>query len=133
MIYIDSNIFIYSVVSKSDELISSTKNMLRKIAEGQIEAATAVLTWDEFCWIVRKNLGSEFAKLEGTKFLMIPNLKLLSVDATVILEAQRLVDKYNLKPRDAIHAGCAIKHGIKEFLSDDPDFDDVKEIKRIKL
>ena len=38
-----------------------------------------------------------------------------------------------MKPKDAIHSACAIKNGIKEIISDDPDFDTLKEAKRILL
>ena len=51
----------------------------------------------------------------------------------VIREAQKIVEKYRIKPRDAIHVACALKNGIKKVISDDPDLDRVKEIERIKL
>jgi predicted nucleic acid-binding protein len=70
---------------------------------------------------------------DGKFFLEFPNLKILKIDSEVIKEAQKLVETYKLKPRDAIHAACAIKNNIKEIISDDPDFGKVKEIKRIKL
>jgi predicted nucleic acid-binding protein len=38
-----------------------------------------------------------------------------------------------LKPRDAIHSACAIRNGTKETVSDDPDFDPLEELKRIRL
>lgn len=135
MIYIDANIFIYPVIY--DEAIEkralTAKNILIKIAEGTLKSATASLTWDELTWIIRKTLGIKVAIGEGKKFLDFPNLKILSRDEKVIKEAQKLVESYNVKPRDAIHAGCAIKNKIKEIVSDDPDFDRIKEIKRIEL
>ena len=104
-----------------------------KIAEGNLKSATASLTWDELDWIIRKVFGAKIAVEEGEKFLKFPNLRILAVDEKVIKEAQKLIKKYNLKPRDAIHAACALKNGIKRILSDDPDFDRVKEIKRVEL
>ena len=73
------------------------------------------------------------SKAEGKKFLEFPNLKTLNIDANVISEAQKILEKYNLTPRDSIHAGCAIKNNIEQMVSDDPDFDKVSEIKRIHL
>ena len=46
---------------------------------------------------------------------------------------EEIIEKYNLKPRDAIHVASALTNNIKEIVSDDPDFDKVKEIKRKKL
>lgn len=133
MIYIDSNIFIYSVVAKSDKQISLSKNILLKITERKFDAATSVLTWDEFVWVVRKTLGQGLVEIEGSKFLNLPNLKFIAVEESTIREAQRLVGKYTLKPRDAIHVATAISHGISQIISDDPDFDKVAELERIGL
>lgn len=98
-----------------------------------MKAATASLTWDELVWSIRKICGAEIAIDEGKRFLEFPNLKILSIDEKTIKEAQEIVEKYKLKPRDAIHVSCAIKNNIKEIISDDCDFDKIKEIKRVRL
>lgn len=135
MIYLDANVFIYPVIYDKtvEKKALNAKNILIKMAEGALKCATASLTWDELTWIVRKTLGTKIAIEEGKKFLEFPNLKILSIDEKVIKEAQKIVERYKLKPRDAIHAGCAIKNNIREIISDDPDFDKIKEIKRIEL
>ncbi len=135
MIYVDANVFIYPVIydETTEKRALTAKNILIKIAEGTLESATASLTWDELTWIIRKTLGIKIAIDVGRKFLDFPNLKILRIDEKVIKEAQKLVENYNVKPRDAIHAGCAIINNIKEIVSDDPDFDRIKRIKRIGL
>jgi len=135
MIYVDSNVFIYAVVAdeKTEKKTLLSKKILLKIAQGSLKAATSSLTWDEFVWVIRRIFGSEVAIIEGKKFLRFPNLKILSVDEKVIREAQKIVEKYRIKPRDAIHVACALKNGIKKVISDDPDLDRVEEIERIKL
>ncbi len=133
MVYIDSNVFIYSVISNSEELSALTKNILLKIAEGKLSAITSVLTWDEFVWIARRTLGPDLAEIEGSKFLNLPNLKFVSTDEHVIREAQRILEEYKLKPRDAIHAAAAISSGVTEIITDDQDFDAVKELKRVSI
>ena len=135
MKYIDSNVFIYPVVAdeKTEKKALLAKNILLKIAKGVIEASTSSLTWDEIVWSIGRLLNLDVAIDEGEKFLKFPNLKLLYIDEKVIKEAQRLTKKYKLKPRNAIHSACAIKNGIKEIVSDNPDFDALKEVKRIRL
>ena len=81
----------------------------------------------------KENFRQKIAIVEGEKFLEFPNLKILSIDEKIIREVQKIAERYGVKPRDAIHASCAIKNNIKEIISDDPDFDKIKEIKRIKL
>ncbi len=39
---------------------------------------------------------------------------------------------YNIRPRDAIHAACALENNTNIICSFDDDFDKIKEIKRIK-
>ena len=39
----------------------------------------------------------------------------------------------SLKPRDAIHLSAALSVNVSTIVSDDSDFDDVKEIKRNAL
>ncbi len=38
-----------------------------------------------------------------------------------------------MKPRDSIHLACCMEGGIDEIISDDRDFDTVKDIKRLPL
>ena len=64
--------------------------------------------------------------------MKFPNLKFLSVDSVVNI-AQRLVEKYDVGPRDAIHVACAIKNGERKIISDDRALDRIKEIERIPL
>lgn len=135
MNYIDSNVFIYPVVvdERSDRKAFLAKRILIKIADRSIDAATSSLTWDEVSWSIKKILGREIATKEGSKFLEFPNLKVLSVDDKTIGRAQKLVEKYAIRPRDAIHIACCIQNNIRDIISDDADFDAVKEIKRVKL
>jgi len=132
MIYLDTNIFIYPISGtgiKSESCI----NILSKVFKGELEAATSILTWDEFQYSLRKIIGKEKAIEESSIFLKSPNLKFIKADSEIISKAQELTEKYTLKPRDAIHAATAIINKIPKIVSDDSDFDKVKEIKRIKI
>lgn len=133
--YLDANVFIFPVIEdeKTDKKVKLCKEILLKVSEGTLDAATSSLTWDEVIWTVRKFIGEKESVDEGKKFLNFPNLKILSIDEKIISEAQKLLEKYNLKPRDSIHAACAIENNINEIISDDPDFDKVSELKRIGL
>jgi hypothetical protein len=133
MVYIDANVFIYKVIHAEEvEKARLSKKILSKIAAGEIDACTASLTWDELVWVIRKLRGIEVAKVEGGRLLRFPNLKILNVDG-VLGEAQRIVEEYDVGPRDAIHAACALKNRVKEIISDDEDFDKVEEITRVPL
>jgi len=68
----------------------------------------------------------------GSALLSLPNIRFVDVTAPIIIRAQDLVDKYRLKPRDAIHAATALVVGECEIASDE-EFDKAKELKRILL
>jgi len=133
MAYVDANVFVYKVILAEDRREAAlSREILLKIARREISAYTASLTWDELVWAVRRVMGAEAAKTEGERFLRFPNLKILNVDG-VLVEAQRIMSNYNLHPRDAIHAACAVKNRLKKIVSDDADFDRIEELERIPL
>jgi hypothetical protein len=135
MNYIDSNVFIYPILynPETDKRAGFAKRVLVAIAEGSMPAATCSLTWDEVMWITRKNLGRKVAATEGRKLLEFPNLKIIAVDERILNGALDVTEKYDIKPRDAIHAAAAMEHDIRDMVTDDSDFDGIKEIKRVRL
>jgi predicted nucleic acid-binding protein len=135
MIYLDTNIFIYPHTgddAKSDVCIS----ILQKATSQEIKAGTSILTWDEFQHVLKKEYPEKekYKAIEQSKDLLT-NSGIVWFEATkeIIEKAQELTEKYNIKPRDAIHAATAILNGCTEVISDDSDFDKIKEIKRKKL
>ena len=96
LLYVDSNIFLYPAIYKLEtvEEARESKEFLLKISEGSVEACTATITWDEVVWVVRKIFGLNPSIELGRKFLEFPNLKLLNVKRSVVLRAQKLMEKY---------------------------------------
>ena len=132
MKYIDSNIFLYPLLYE-DNLSIKCKKILFDIVNGNFEGCTSFLTWDEVVYTLKKKRGLKIANEEGEKFLKFPNLKFLDVNLQTITKAQILMDKYNLNPRDAIHASHSILKSNGEIISLDKDFDEIKELKKSSL
>lgn len=130
--YLDTTVFTYAILYNDDKS-HHCKELVKSIAKGNIIGFTSVITWDEVVYTVKKTLGKGISKEEGKKFLNLPNLVILRLDKTVLTKAQELIENYSLDPRDAIHVATALIHGADEIISDDADFDVVKEIKRIPL
>lgn len=133
MLYIDSNVFIYPVIYENQLKAKKAKELLLKIEDGEVSASTSVLTWDEVVWVVSKVLSRTDGINQGRKLLSFPNLEFISVDENVISLAQILLDKYDITPRDSMHLASAMTKKIKTIVSDDKDFDQIKEVKRIPL
>ena len=135
MPYIDSNVFIYPTIyqTEAQPKAKKAKEILFKIESGELSAYTSTLTWDEVVWVVSRVLSRHDGISQGRKLLGFPNLEFINVDEGILTQAQTLIDKYKLSPRDAIHVASALGRKIKTVISDDEDFDQVKEITRTPL
>lgn len=135
MPYIDSNVFIYPAIyqTEAQQKAKKAKEILHKIENGELSAYTSTLTWDEVVWVVSRVMGRNDGIAQGRKLLGFPNLKFINADENVLTQAQTLIDKYKLSPRDSIHVASALVRNIKAVISDDADFDQVQEIERTPL
>jgi len=135
MPYLDSNVFIYPVIysAESEPKAKKAKEVLLSVEAGKTDAYTSTLTWDEVVWVVSKTMGRSEGINQGKKLLGFPNLKFISTDSSVISHAQRLIEKYKISPRDAIHVASALERKIIEVISDDSELDIIKETQRIPL
>lgn len=135
MPYLDSNVFIYPVIyqTESEPKAKQAKEILLRIETGKINAYTSTLTWDEVVWVISKTMGRNEGINQGKKLLGFPNLKFIAADESVISQAQRLIEKQKINPRDAVHIASALEKRITEIISDDSELDAIKEIRRIPL
>jgi hypothetical protein len=135
MAYVDSNVFIYPVIygPEAQEKARNAREILLRIEKGELKAYTSTLTWDEVVWVVGRALGRDDGTSQGRKLLGFPNLEFIDVDKRTLSSAQMLLDKYQLKPRDSLHLASAMNKNIKTVISDDEEFDRVKEVERTPL
>jgi len=135
MPYLDSNVFIYPVIysAESEPKAKKAKEVLLSVEAGKTDAYTSTLTWNEVVWVVSKTMGRSEGINQGKKLLGFPNLKFISTDSSVVSHAQRLIDKYKISPRDAIHVASALERKIIQVISDDSELDIIKETQRIPL
>jgi uncharacterized protein len=132
MLYLDSNVFIYAALN-TGVYGNKAVSLLQKIQQGEEQAVTSVLTFDEVFWTVKKNRGVEKAIEAGQALLNFPNLELIAVDGELVSSALQIIKECNLDPRDAIHTATAIAEKVDAIVSTDPHFDNLKELKRIAL
>jgi hypothetical protein len=135
MQYIDSNIFLFPILYRpeTEPKAKKAKEILLQIESGELAAATSTLTWDEIVWVAAKHLGRTDGIAQGQKLLGFPNLEFINADEKILTQAQTLIGKYKLSPRDSIHLASALSKKAKTILSDDETFDQIKEIKRTPL
>ncbi len=130
MFYIDANLFIYASLDR-DELGDQSREIIGLLNNGKINGITSSLTLDEIIWVVWKEKGKELGIKVGKEIFEISNLDIVGISEKIIFNAIELMEKYDLKPRDAIHLSAAIEHSVFTIISEDKDFDKVKEIERL--
>ena len=133
-LYLDANVFILASIGEGEKA-DNARAILKKIIMGESKGITASLTIDEIVWaILKETKDRTIATEQGLRVLQFDNLKIVSIDGQIMKKSLELMQKYtSLKPRDAIHAVVAINERASIIVSDDADFDVVKEIKRKSL
>ena len=131
MLYLDANVFIYAAIN-TEEIGEKARTLLQKIQQGEEQAATSALTFDEVFWSIKKR-KPELASETCQALLNFPNLEIIPVNRELALAALEIINECNLAPRDAIHAATAISEKLDCIVSTDPHFDKIKELKRKPL
>jgi uncharacterized protein len=130
--FVDANVFVYMLLSLEDKGEKS-RRIVRAIERGSIPAQTSPLVLDEVCWVIARHADRETAITSWEKLTRIPNIRILAINERVSMWVPGVMRTYGLKPRDAIHVATMRENAIDNILSDDSDFDKVKEITRVTL
>jgi len=128
VLYLDANVFIFAALS-TKEYGDKAEAVLNRVQLGEEAAVTSALTLDEVFWMVKRNRGVEKAIETAEAILNLPNLEIIAADKETAMAAVALIRKYNLAPRDALHAATAIACGIDFLVTSDAHFSRVKELK----
>jgi predicted nucleic acid-binding protein len=135
MVYLDSNVFIYAIAYNASRVkeASKAREIILDMSRGKQRYVSSLITWDEVVWVIWKLFGYEEAVKAGQTMLSLDGLEYIELSGTEAIKAQELVDKYGLRPRNALHAATAITSGETVIVSDDKELDVVKELRRIQL
>jgi len=131
MIYLDANFFAFGILNL-EEKGEKARKIHSDIIKGK-KAVTSPLTLDEFMWVLIKNNRKELIRKAVLDVYSTPNLEIREVSSSVPIAAIEFIEKYGLKPRDAFHLAIMKELKINEIVTDDPHFDKISGIKRIKL
>ncbi len=131
MRYVDANIFIANLIA-DNRLGEAAEKYLEAVAVGKEGAATSVHTMIEiYAFLKGKKLSEQ--KIAGIlKDVNLHGVALLSFEPEIFMEALPMVNK-GWKLGDAIHYMTMVKNDMKEIITDDAHFDNMKGIERIDL
>ena len=129
--FLDVNIFIYATGGPHPHQEPSAR-LLLDIARGSLDAVTDTETLQELLyryWHMRLvSQGLTQARHVATAVPTI--LPVAKPDLLVAISL--LTDHPEIEPRDAVHAGVMINHGITQLYSYDHHFDAIPHLKRLE-
>ena len=129
MLYIDSNVCLYAALSR-ERIGSRARVLLGEVQQGKESACSSALTFDEVIRVVKQHRGIQEAVAVGEVLLNFPNLKLTPLDGDLLTQALEIIKKYELDPRDSIHAASAISENVETIVSTDQHFDRIVGLRR---
>ncbi len=128
MIFVDANFLIYLNLG-----VKEVEDYYLKLLSEE-SLATDPLVLDEVIYVSKKKYG---VRLEDTlDFLdniVLPNSVVLPVTINEYRRAREVMLKYSVSPSDALHVAVMLNNSIRRILSEDRDFDRVKEVERVWL
>ncbi|MFP3286874.1 MAG: type II toxin-antitoxin system VapC family toxin [Acidilobus sp.] len=128
MIFVDANFLIYMNLG-----VKEVEDYYLKLLSEE-SLATDPLVLDEVIYVSKKKYG---VRLEDTlDFLdniVLPNSVVLPVTINEYRRAREVMLKYSVSPSDALHVAVMLNNSIRRILSEDRDFDRVKEVERVWL
>jgi predicted nucleic acid-binding protein len=121
-VYVDSNIFVYAATNADKS--PAARELLNDIANGEMQAWTSTLTYDEVCWQLLNHLPEEQARDAVDLFLNAPNLGFIDTTRDIIRQAHACIFSEGADPRDAIHLASMEAKDLDRVYTEDADFQD---------
>jgi Predicted nucleic acid-binding protein, contains PIN domain len=128
MIFLDANFIIYLNLD-----VKKVENFYIKVLQ-EDQLALDSLVIDEVIYISKKKYNVNFN--DTISFLdevVLPNSLILPIRKEDYDKAKEIMLQYNLKPSDAFHVAIMLNNSISKIISEDKDFDRIKEIERLWL
>ena len=130
-VFIDANLLVYlNTLTTEDVRVTYENFYLNLMAEHRIY--TDVLVLDEVIYVSKKRCSVPYVTtLSFIESIVLPYTTVLPLSEDEYKEAAKLIEKYNVKPSDALHIGAMITNRIPTLVSEDKELDRISEIKRV--
>lgn len=130
MRFVDANVFIYILVKSPKETYETSKQILKRIENGEEALTSTAVIQEVVDWLEYNN-----RKREVESFIVAINSYLtmnkINTAWDDMLTALDDMEKHDIDFVDALTLQTMKKNSIKEIYSNDTDFDRIKWIKRI--
>ncbi|BFH72074.1 type II toxin-antitoxin system VapC family toxin [Sulfurisphaera javensis] len=126
MIFVDANFLIYLNLG-----IKEAKDYYFRLLENE-SLTLDPLVLDEVIYVSKKKYNVKFEDtLTFIDELVLPYVTVFPITEGEYEKAKRFMIEYAIPPSDSLHVAVMLNNSIKKILSEDKDFDKIKEIERI--
>jgi predicted nucleic acid-binding protein len=130
-IFVDTPLFIYLNTLADSKYRIIYENFYVDILT-RYKPYTDILVLDELLYVSRKKYSIPYdVTIEFIESCILPYISILNLGEDEYNRAVDIIKRYNLKPSDAIHAGAMLSNDIDLIVSEDKEFDRIREIRRI--
>ena len=130
MRFVDANVFIYVLVKSPREDYLISRNILKRIEEGEETITSIAIIQEVLDWLEYNNRREDIEK-----FLTALNsyiaMRKVEISWADMLDAISDMKKYNLDFVDALTLQVMKRNNVKEIYTNDKDFDRVEWIRRV--
>jgi predicted nucleic acid-binding protein len=129
--FLDASFLIYLSALTNDDR-SAFEDLFKKLLREDLYINLLVV--DETLYISTRKYGVSYdATLNFFENIILPYVEPITIDESDFKTVKKYLLKYAVKPSNAIHLATMEKKGISHIVSEDDDFDRVKEVRRIWL
>jgi len=129
--FIDANFLIYLNTLRDRYALSLFENFFEELLAEHV-LFTDILVLDEVLYVSRSKYRVPYPITIKLLNKLIPKyISLTPLTLKEYVKAIEVIERYDLKPSDAIHAATCIVNNIKYIVSEDQEFDKVEGIERL--
>ena len=129
--FIDANFLIYLNTLRDRYALSLFENFFEELLAEHV-LFTDILVLDEVLYVSRSKYRVPYPITIKLLNKLIPKyISLTPLTLKEYVKAVEVIERYDLKPSDAIHAATCIVNNIKYIVSEDQEFDKVEGIERL--
>ena len=130
-VFIDANLLVYLNTLTTEEIRRPYESFYLNLAV-EHRMYTDALVLDEVIYISKKRyLVPYVTTLSFVESIVLPYITVLPLSEAEYNEAAKIIEKYNVKPSDALHIGAMRTNDINVAASEDEELDRIEKIKRI--
>ncbi len=130
-IFVDTNLLVYLNTLITEDIRMIYENFYLNLAT-EHRMYTDVLVLDELIYVSKKRYFVPYViTLSFIKSIVLPYVIVLPLGEDEYNEAAKFIEKYDVKPSDALHIGAMKMNNIDVIVSEDKELDKIDEIKRM--